>query len=159
MDMQEIIKDAVRYPFSDWKKIFILGLIFVIYSIPIGIVPFKLYNGFTYPFLFIALLINFFILGYFFKIIQSSLKNTKEPPKFRSWVNLFKNGFKVTFVGLIYSIPVNLPFILLTSSFLNFYSYLPNFISITEFAIGHGHLYSVWFFVNIFYYLILFPYL
>ena len=120
MDMQEIIKDAVRYPFSDWKKIFILGLIFVIYSIPIGIVPFKLYDGFTYPFLFIALLINFFILGYFFKIIQSSFKNTKEPPKFRSWVNLFKNGFKVTFVGLIYSIPVNLPFILLTSSFSQF---------------------------------------
>ena len=107
--------------------------------------------------LFIALFINCFILGYFFKIIQSSLKNTKELPKFSNWVNLFKNGFKVTFVGLIYSLPATLPFILLTSSLFNFYSYLPDFISIIVIAIGHGHLYSVWFFVNSFYYLILLP--
>ena len=43
-------------------------------------------NGFTYQFLVIALLINFFITGYIFKIIQHSLKNTNELPKFSKWV-------------------------------------------------------------------------
>ena len=161
MNISEIIKDSFRYPFSDWKKFLILGLIIIIYRISTNIMnnSFNLHNGFTYQFLFIALLINFFILGYFFKIIQYSLKNTKELPQFRNWVNLFKNGFKLTFIGLIYSIPATLPLILFTSSIslFNFYSYQPDFITIIVIAIGRGHLYSLWFFVNIFYFLILFP--
>ena len=150
MDMQEIIKNSIIYPFSDWKKILILGLIVLIYRISPNILPFNIHNGFTYPVLFIALFINCFILGYFYKLIQSSLKNTNELPKFSNWIILFKNGFKVTFVGLIYSLPATLPFILLTSYLFNFYSYLPDFISIIVIAMAHGHIYSVWFFVNSF---------
>ena len=112
MNVKEIVVDSIKYPFLDWKKILILGLIVVIYKIPLHMFPVNLYNGFTDQFLFIALLINFFISGYFFKIIQYSLKNKKELPKFSKWVNLFKNGFKVTCVSLVYSIPTTLPLLI-----------------------------------------------
>jgi len=156
MNMSGIIKDSLRYPFSDWKKILFLGLIVVIYTISINIIPFNIHSGFTYQFLVISLLINFFILGYFFKIIQYSLKNTKKLPKFSNWVNLFKNGFKLTFVGLIYSIPATLPLILLTSSLLNFYLYQPTLFIFIMGAIEHIHP-ILWSFVYILYFLILFP--
>lgn len=160
MNMGGIIKDSLRYPFSDWKKILILGLIYLISTIPTSNVPFNLHSGFTYQFSFIALLIYFFIVGYFFKIIQYSLKNTKELPQFRKWVNLFKNGFKVSFVSLLYSIPATVPLILLNSSLLNF-SYEPGFfiflINAILNTIIHGHISSIWFFVYMLYFLILFP--
>ena len=162
MNIKEILIDSIKYPFLDWKKILILGLIVVIY-VPLDMSPFNLRNGFTDQFLVIALLINFFITGYFFKIIQYSLKNTEELPKFRKWVNLFKNGFKVTCVSLIYSMPASLPLIILNSSLLNFYSYKPDFIIIIMDAIGRAYLHLdsiwvlIWFFVYILYLLILFP--
>ncbi|PKL66871.1 MAG: hypothetical protein CVV28_08335 [Methanobacteriales archaeon HGW-Methanobacteriales-1] len=164
MNVKEIVVDSIKYPFLDWKKILILGLIVVIYKIPLHMFPVNLYNGFTDQFLFIALLINFFISGYFFKIIQYSLKNKKELPKFSKWVNLFKNGFKVTCVSLIYSIPATLPLIILTSDLLNFFSYEPKFfISIMGVILayvtgitGQGYLYTILFFY-ILYFLIFFP--
>ena len=161
MNVKEIAVDSIKYPFLDWKKILILGLIVVIY-VPI-ISAFNLHNGFTYQFLVIALLINFFITGYIFKIIQYSLKNTNELPKFSKWVKLFKNGFKVTCVSLIYSIPVTLPLIILNSSLLNFYSYQPDFIIAIMGVIGRAYLhwdaiwFSTWFSVYIVYFLIIFP--
>ncbi|HMK54575.1 MAG TPA: DUF4013 domain-containing protein, partial [Methanobacteriaceae archaeon] len=95
MNIKEIIIDSIKYPFLDWKKILILGLIVVIYTFFItifsGFSSSNLRNGFADQNLVIALLINFFISGYFFKIIQHSLKNAKELPKFSKWVNLFKN--------------------------------------------------------------------
>ena len=112
MSIKEIIIDSIKYPFLDWKKILILGLIVVIYKIPLNMFPNILQNGFAYPFLVIALLINCFIIGYFFKIIQYFSKDTREIPKFSKWVNLFKNGFKVTCVSLVYSIPTTLPLVI-----------------------------------------------
>lgn len=161
MNIKEIAVDSIKYPFLDWKKILILGLIFVIY-VPI-ISAFNSHNGFTYQFLVVALLINFFISGYIFKIIQHSLKNTNELPKFSKWVKLFKNGFKVTCVSFIYSIPVTLPLIILNSSLLNFYSYRPDFIISIMGAILQAYLHwdatwvSTWFSVYIIYFLIIFP--
>ncbi len=55
MNIKEIIIDSIKYPFLDWKKILILGFIVVIYTIPHDMVPINLQNGFTYPFLIIAL--------------------------------------------------------------------------------------------------------
>lgn len=164
MNIKEIIIDSIKYPFLDWKKILILGLIVVIYQFPLDIIsPFNLHYGLTYPFLIIALIINFFICGYFFKIIQYSLKDTRELPKFSKWVKLFKNGFKVTCVSFIYSIPVTLPLIILNSDLFNFYSYTPGFIIIImgEILLAYLHWDVIWvsiqFFVYILYFLILFP--
>lgn len=166
MNIKEIIIDSIKYPFSDWKKILILGLIVVIYTPLHDMFPINLQNGFIYPLLVVALLINCFISGYFFKIIQHSLKNTKELPKFSKWVNLFKKGFKVTCVSFIYSIPVTLPLIILNSSLFNFYSYQPDFIITIMGTIGLIYLqgYATWFqgyattfFVYMLYSLIIFP--
>lgn len=159
MNIGAIVKDSLRYPFSDWKNILILGLIVVIYTIPHDMFPINLQNGFTDQFLFIALLINFFIIGYFFKIIQYSLKNTKELPKFSKWVNLFKNGFKLTFVGLIYSIPATLLLIISNSSLLSFYSYKPDFIVniLSAILLTYLHGDAIWLFVYMLYFLIFFP--
>ncbi len=167
MNIKEIIINSIKYPFLDWKKILILGFIVVIYTIPHDMVPINLQNGFTYPFLIIALLINCFISGYFFKIIQYSLKDTRELPKFRKWVKLFKNGFKVTCVSLIYSIPATLPLIILNLPLINYYLYLPDFIIVIIGAIAQIYLqgYATWllqgyattFFVYMLYCLIIFP--
>lgn len=157
MNIKEIMIDSIKYPFLDWKKILILGVIVVVYTIPRNMFPVYLSNGFMDLFLVIALLINFFITGYFYKIIQHSLKNTKELPKFSKWVNLFKNGFKVTCVSLIYSIPATLPLLILNSNLLNFYTYKPDFITFIISAIGYGNLNTIWFFVYFLYFLILFP--
>ncbi|WP_158304903.1 hypothetical protein [Methanobacterium lacus] len=32
MTMKSIFEDALRYPFSDWKKILILGILLLIYT-------------------------------------------------------------------------------------------------------------------------------
>lgn len=160
MNIKEIIIDSIKYPFLDWKKILILGVIVVVYTIPRNMFPVNLSNGFMDLFLVIALLINFFITGYFYKIIQHSLKNTKELPKFSKWVNLFKNGFKVTCVSLIYSIPATLPLLIILNLYLlDFYTYKPDFITFIISAIGHGNLNTIWFFAWFLYLLILSLYL
>ena len=80
-----------------------------------------------------------------------------------SGLNLFKNGFKVTCVSFIYSIPVTLPLIILNSSLLNFYSYQPDFIIAIMGAILRAYLhwdpiwFLTWFSVYIVYFLIIFP--
>ena len=158
MKLGEIVKDSLRYPFSDWKKIFILGLIVLIDTFLANLSPFNLRDVFSYQFFFIVLLINCFIIGYCFKIIQSSLKNTKELPKLSSWVNLFKNGFKITFIGLLYSIPAILALILLNSSVFNFYTDQPNLFIVIS-AIVSVHLNIVWSICNIIYFLIILPYI
>lgn len=38
MNIKEIIIDSIKYPFLDWKKILILGLIVVIYKFPLNII-------------------------------------------------------------------------------------------------------------------------
>ena len=68
MNIKEIAVDSIKYPFLDWKKILILGLIVVIY-VPI-ISAFNLHDGFTYQFFVIALLINFFITDIFSKLFN-----------------------------------------------------------------------------------------
>ena len=47
MDIGDIISDAVRYPSSDWKKILIMGVFFILSFIIVGV---------------------FFLLGYFLRI-------------------------------------------------------------------------------------------
>ncbi len=51
MNIKEILIDSIKYPFLDWKKILILGLIVVICQFPLDIIsPFNLHYVLTYPF-------------------------------------------------------------------------------------------------------------
>jgi hypothetical protein len=100
MSMGEIVKDSLRYPFSDWKKFLIFGiisLIAVIFTIAGSIIPYLFIVGY---------LIGFFILGYSFKIIISSLSSNVSFPDFDDGGVMFKNGIKVFIVAFVYSLPV-----------------------------------------------------
>lgn len=107
MDTVEIIKDALKYPLSDWKKILILGVIIIITSI-INI-PMLLginNNDIIVLLAGIGFLIGFLVNGYSFRIIKSSLDGNRKPPEFSNWINMGIEGAKVYMVYIIYLIPV-----------------------------------------------------
>ncbi len=80
MDVGEIISDALRYPSSNWKKIIILGVILII---PI---------------------VDFIGLGYFLRIIKSTLAGYDDLPEFDDLGDLFLDGLKVLVVSIAYLI-------------------------------------------------------
>ena len=97
--MSEIIRDSLRYPFSDWKKLLIFGIITLIVTILTTVEV-------IIPFLFIiGYILGFIVLGYSFKIIGSSLNNTTSLPDFNDFKDMFKNGIKVLLVAIIYFLP------------------------------------------------------
>lgn len=107
MNISEIVKDSIKYPFSDWKKILILGIITVFSGISgIAVLLGTLTNTLIYLLIIIGSLISFFIGGYSFKIIISSLAGIDELPKFEAWIEMFINGIKVEIVSIVYLIPV-----------------------------------------------------
>ena len=83
MDVGEISSNAFNYPLTDFKKIFILGIITILSSL---ILP------------------GFLFLGYFLKIIKSSIKGSSELPEFDDWIKMFTDGLKVFVVLFMYSI-------------------------------------------------------
>jgi len=99
MKLSEIIKDSLRYPLSDWKKYLILGILILIIN--------TFVNGlFIVPNLvIIGYIIGFFVIGYLFRIIKSSLDGVALLPKFDNWSEMFSDGVKVLIVGIVYSIP------------------------------------------------------
>ena len=107
MNIGEIMGDAVRYPFSDWKKIFILGIIIVftnLSSIFQSIVPSNV--GIRLILFFVGIfLIGFFARGYQYRIIKSSLNNVEVLPGFDNWLNMLIDGIKVTIVAITYLVP------------------------------------------------------
>ena len=108
MDLVSIIEDAVRYPFSDWKKILILGILAMISSLGIGI----LFIGTLLGIKNVVVIIILFIIGYFlfgflidgynFRIIKTSLSEAAELPEFKNWVEMFVDGIKVSVVFVVY---------------------------------------------------------
>ena len=105
MNMGGIIKDSLRYPFSDWKKILILGIIVLITGT--DYIFFRLSSNVTLTILFVIItwVIAFFARGYQFRIIKSSLNGVRELPEFNAWIDMFVDGIKVFIVGFVYLIP------------------------------------------------------
>ena len=83
MDAGEISSNALKYPLSDFKKVLILGIITILSSL---IIP------------------GFLVLGYFLKIIKSSINGSSELPEFNDWIEMFVDGLKVFVVLFIYSV-------------------------------------------------------
>lgn len=83
MEIGEIISDAVKYPSSDWKKVLILGVFFILSFIVVGII---------------------FIAGYFLRIVKSTLAGFDELPEFDEWGQMFIDGLKVIVVWIVYMI-------------------------------------------------------
>ncbi|MBC7101391.1 DUF4013 domain-containing protein [Methanothermobacter tenebrarum] len=83
MDIGEIISDAIKYPASDWKKLIILG---VFYLLGFLIIP------------------TFFAIGYVFRALKATIAGFDELPEFDEWGGMFVDGLKVFVVGLVYMI-------------------------------------------------------
>ena len=80
MNINENIRDSLQYPIKDWIKMIILGIILII---PI---------------------VNFIGLGYFLRIIKSTLAGLDELPDFERIGELFIDGIKIIIVCIIYAI-------------------------------------------------------
>lgn len=105
MDIGYLTSDAAKYPLNDWKKVIILGLLFLIGFL---IVP------------------AFLAIGYLFRVLKWSIAGVNELPDFDDWGNTFIDGVKVFVVQLAYFI---VPFILIFAGVWTSISSLANFQS------------------------------
>lgn len=74
------IRDSLQFPFKNWVKMIILGIILII---PI---------------------VNFIGLGYYLRIIKIALMGLDDLPNFEGIVKLFIDGLKLLIVSIIYTI-------------------------------------------------------
>ena len=80
MSINGNISDSLQYPIKNWVKLIILGIILII---PI---------------------VNLIGLGYYLRIIKSTLAGLDELPDFERVGELFINGIKILIVCIIYAI-------------------------------------------------------
>jgi hypothetical protein len=111
MDIGEIIGDAVRYPLSDPKKLFIFGIIFVFATLYSNFTPIDAANLPLILILFLLALIAFvFIFGYELRILRATLAGFIEMPEFDDPGDMFFDGLKVIVVGIVYTIVLTVIF-------------------------------------------------
>ncbi len=108
MDIGDVISDSLRYPTSNWSKLVIVGVLFLI------------------SFLIIPL---FLVLGYMFRVIKASLAGVEELPAFEEWVEMLVEGIKLFLVYIIYSLPA---IIIAIISFISLWSSLKSLTYITQ---------------------------
>ena len=127
MDLKEIIGNSLKYPLSDLKIFFILGIITLITSISSVIQSFGVTDFMVvWILILIGVVIGFFVDGYFFKILKSSLDDLCQPPVFGNWKIMFTDGLKVYLVSFVYCLPAILMIIyFIQGSF----DYLVNYLS------------------------------
>ncbi|MGB8233564.1 MAG: DUF4013 domain-containing protein, partial [Methanobacterium sp.] len=114
MNIGKIIKNSLRYPFQDWKKIFLLGIILLISSTLVDLAVFAQNNIETGLLVIFGLILVLFAYGYSLRIIKSSQTGGMKLPPFNKWSNMLNSGVKVLIVGIVYFIPVILVIILTT---------------------------------------------
>jgi hypothetical protein len=111
MDITEIVKDAVKYPFSDWKKVLILGIIVMFSTLNYTFQSLGTFQtlGITMILLAISglfgLIFGLFVSGYEVKILKSSLTGFAKLPEFNNWFDMFIDGIKIFIVDIGYMIP------------------------------------------------------
>jgi Protein of unknown function (DUF4013) len=113
MNVTELIKDSLKYPISDWKKIIVLGIIIVIGGLSsllnlLGVTNYVI----ILIFFVIGLISGLMANGYLFKIIKTSLENENKLPEFNDWKNLLIDGVKVFLTFIVYLILP--PFVIFT---------------------------------------------
>ncbi len=83
MELGEIISDAATYPSSNWTKVIILGILFILSFL---IIP------------------AFLMMGYMLRILKASIAGVTELPEFDEWSEMFIDGLKVFVVEIVYFI-------------------------------------------------------
>jgi hypothetical protein len=84
LDIGDVISDSMKYPSTDWKKVIILGLLFM------------------FSFLIIPL---FLLYGYIFRVIKASLAGVEGLPDYEEWGEMLLDGIKLFLVYIIYMLP------------------------------------------------------
>ncbi|MGF7118256.1 DUF4013 domain-containing protein [Methanobacterium oryzae] len=115
MQIGKIVKDSLKYPFTDWKKFLILGIIILIYNLS-GITDiFGVKNSYIIGILaVIGFIIVFLVNGYLFRVIKLSLDEKAEFPEFNNWINTGIEGLKVFTANIVYFLPAILITFILT---------------------------------------------
>jgi hypothetical protein len=111
----EMVSDAIRYPFTDWKKILILGILVLISNVYSIISSFDItsLSKTNLPLLLILIIVLFIPAvisallssGYTLRMIKSSVAGISELPEFDALVDMFIDGLKLAVTTLIYIIP------------------------------------------------------
>lgn len=103
MNIKNIISDSLRYPFRDWKKFLMFGLMFLIPFL----VGFAVSSGeYVWISIIFMFFVGFFVNGYLFRILNTSLDDLTELPEFDDWKEMFIDGVKVFSVVIVYTAPV-----------------------------------------------------
>lgn len=103
MDISDILKDSIKYPFSDIKTLLIIGVFFVVMSLcesagalvdngAVGLIG-----------AIAAFIISIFVMGYSLDIIRFGIDLEDDMPVL-DFVKNFKNGVKLILVSIIYYI-------------------------------------------------------
>ena len=105
MNITELVKDSLKYPVSDWKKIIVLGIFIVIGGISslLNLIDITNYAIISI-FVVIGLISGLLVDGYLFRIVKTSVDGESRLPEFNDWKNLLIDGVKVFSTFIIYLI-------------------------------------------------------
>ena len=104
MDFGEIFKDALHYPISDYKKLLILGILFLVINLPSIITGFGINIGVLLLLMVIvSILLMLLVYGFGVSVIRNSIDLNNEIPDF-DWANNFTDGGKFVIINFIYFI-------------------------------------------------------
>lgn len=104
MNINDIFKDAFKFPASNWKRFLILGIIILVSTLlAMPTIYFKNSPYILLTFL-IAYIIQLFVMGYTLRTTKISINEEDELPAFNKWIEMFIDGIKIFIVSLLYSI-------------------------------------------------------
>lgn len=138
--MKNMFEEALRYPFKDYKKVISLGVFYFINLILVSIAVVLIFNDLNNYYtnisylttnsaaisplslttiLIIGLLVimmfivNLFLMGYYYRIIDFSLKKLDTLPVFNEFGAMIKDGLKYFGVTFIYGLIIFIPALIL----------------------------------------------
>ncbi|WP_407414556.1 DUF4013 domain-containing protein [Methanobrevibacter sp.] len=127
MEFGEIFSNALKYPISDYQKLLILGVIFVVINLPNVLLGFNIRSReLSLVWIVISLVLNLIVLGYGLSVIKGAINLNDEIPDF-DWVKNLVDGVKSFLVMFIYYlIPSIIVLIIGFSSFGSFFNAIPS---------------------------------
>ena len=126
----DFVKEGLKYPFNDWKKVLMLGVIFLVSSLVSFFVEYTIYDSYLIldnvasfnsfnTFIsslppsnvllivggwIVTFIIMLLISGYLYNVIKYSIEKRYELPGFFDIKGMLLNGIRVFIVGLAYAI-------------------------------------------------------
>lgn len=103
MEFKAMLKDAVRYPISNWYNILILGLILFLtdHIVDFNVHPMIGSMG-DVLIVIVIVVLSFMEIGYGFRIVEETVHGSSNPPSFHHPLNLIEHGIKESVILLIY---------------------------------------------------------